>query len=891
MGEGLKRFVCAGCAIVLAAGLLPSRALAAEVRAAQVAEDDIAQRAQAIDSLGADAFDDGSIIVVYRAGAAETKKAKRGMTAQSVEIAGAADVKAEVLSAESGVADGGASMVVDVPDGVSVGQAVAAAEADPDVVYAQPNFRYHLLDDAPASSTPALPDDPYVSVSENDVSDYPSTANQWWIHSVNAPAAWERVRGEDNPVAVAVLDTGIDFDHEDLKANILADYAYDACRCQMLTESIDNDEMQHGCHVAGIIAAEANNGTGIAGVTYNAKVLPIRVFDFDSSSGRAMCSDEDLIRAYDYLLSDPDGNGKSVAEETRTHVVNMSLGSYLQDDVYYYGGDPMDYYDYAFEAKIREAQEEANILTVAAAGNGENGYARTDESYPSDFDDVMSVMALRTDTTRTRWSDHNAHKNISAPGNNVFSTYWSATEGEAFNGTKYAFESGTSMASPIVAGCAALLWAYDPNLTVQDVKDALYGTAFDLGDDGFDELFGWGRVDAAAAVASLGTASVKGEKSTMVRTDSQTMTATGIADPSAVHEWTWAVTDQATGAPTGKARIDANGKLTALEAGKVVVTATAKDDPAVSGQRIIKITEIQIEDGVSAAANLTENTIALSWSKPDAVKSYRIARATNAEGGTTKPGAFSDLAEVSASSITEGVDVMFVDRSAKVGELYWYQVTPLGELAEDDGRKVLVEGVTSTSNRSFFTDKAALKANIQAAEDLLAETQTSADGSDVGEDAFWTTAAARRPLKTALVNAYSAYASSTMIQSAVDERSAKLAGEIAAFKSARKAGKIAREVKPQPKANPMTVKAKAVSLKAGKSVSAKRAFAVSGAQGAVTFAKASGNAKIAVAKNGKIKVKKKLKKKTYVIKVRVTAAGNDSYLPVTRQVSVKVKVR
>lgn len=942
------------CAAAIALGLVPVPALAAVLEPAFV--DLSASRADLIDALPEEACSQDSIIVVYREDAQATRKAERGATEMTVRSIDDAKAKAEVLCADAGADGAGAAVAVAVPEGMTVGQAVESAEKAPDVLYAQPNFSYYLLDDlgqtAPVeqaaeavsgtlasavavaqgqagegeSTAVALPNDPYVGVSENDTRDYPINPNQWWIHAVGAPAAWQRVKGQDNPCTVAVLDTGIDFDHEDLKANVWADYAYDSYLDRKMDperDGIDDEEMQHGCHVAGIIAAEADNGKGIAGISYNGKVLPIRVFHI-GSSGRATCSDEDLIRAYEYLMSDADGNGKTVAQETNTHVVNMSLGGYLQDEADWQMAedgmvhDPMEFYDYAFEDIIEKAQDEANILSVAAAGNGDSSYnGRTDASYPSDFDAVMGVMALKTATAHTRWSDYNEHKNISAPGNNIFSTYWTADSAESFNGTKYAFESGTSMATPLVAGCASLLWSYDPNMSVQDVKDAIYGTAVPLSGDAASK-FGHGRIDIAAAVSSLGTANVKCEAATMMRTDTQVLSAVGIADPSAAHEWDWSVAERAAGSSgdveiaTDKATIGADGKLTALKAGNVVVTATAKDDSSIVGKRTIAITEIEIPGGIAASANPSESTIALRWSATRAAKKYRVERAGEGVDSET-PGDFREIAVVDAADVTfssvgeDGKPVSsarFLDATkseanpdgVEVGVLYWYRVTPIGMLASEE-----VEGVTTPmSGRCFFTDKRALKAGIQKAEGLLGTTETSVDGSDVSTKGFWTTSGERRTLRNAMIQASNAYTDGSMLQAGVDASAVKLDSANSVFEAVRKAGTRADavdDVKPEKLANTMTVsRAKTASVKAkslkkkAKKLAISKFIKVREAQGEVTYAKV-GKSKLSLARSGKVTVPKRLKRGTYLLKLKVNASGDSSHLAMSVPVTVRVRVK
>lgn len=752
------RQTCSAVVRVLVAGVLVAGLLPVNGYAHADVQDEAGAATEAASGTDASSMRDDSILVVYKDGV--TAGNAGSLSVQSEEVAGISGATEEVVSEELGGEGHGAISQVTLPSDVSVEEAISVVQENPNVAYAQPVFKYRLLDAGASSggtqSSPAfVPNDPILQdAKRSDV-----TPNQWWAKSVHAQEAWDMARC-DNRVTIAVLDTGINFKHADLRSNILSDYAWDACEEKPLLKAstaVPTSAMDHGSHVAGIAAAEANNEFGIAGVSYNANILPICVFRERESlyGAEPLCDDADLIKAYDYLLSDDDGDGRTVAQETNTRVVNMSLGGYLADD-------PNYEYDYAFEDVIERAQD-AGILTVAAGGNGDGyGNPRSDASYPSDYDAVVSVVALKSDTERAVWSDYSNAKDIAAPGVDIYSTW--------YYDDSFTFKSGTSMAAPVVSGVAALLWAYDPNLTVADVKRALYTTADDLGTKGRDPYYGWGKVNAQAALQSLGTASVSAERDAMVRTTTQRIEASSIADPASTHEWHWSVVDPDTGQASACASINDEGVLVARQAGVVEVRAVAEDDASLVGKRQIEIEDIAISGSVRTSVNPQVNAISLSWSSADAATGYRVLRSEEGDEGP-----FGEIAFVQATFDADGLQG-YEDDTALPSVTYTYQVVPVGEL---DGARV--DGIASEAVSRSYADKTALRASITEAEGVLAETKTSEDGLDVPSNETWSTPQAKSELGQALRNAYSAYYSGILSQDEVDSATSELRDAQQAF--------------------------------------------------------------------------------------------------------------
>lgn len=346
-----------------------------------------------------------------------------------------------------------------------------------DGVTAQPNYIYHTFE---SPETYQIQDDAIDAFAE--VND-PSAGSQYYLNDYNEGGtnsgagvykAWDTAKVEKS-ITVAVLDTGCEINHPDLKDNIDTKHMWDAYN----ERSYMFDKNGHGTHVCGIVGAVADNGIGIAGASYNANVLPIKIFD-DTGEG---ASTSDIIKAYKYL-----GGLIDSGELNDLHVVNMSVGGY----------GAISETDIALEQIISEFREDYNVLTVAAGGNGdENGRPVTSYCIPSDLDCVFSVTSLTKNGGNSYWSDYNMYKDISAPGENIYSTYLN---------NQYKNMSGTSMAAPLVSGIVALMFAAVPDADPDDVVDAIKSTAHSMAgkaNDRGNRTGSAGAIDAAAAIAKL----------------------------------------------------------------------------------------------------------------------------------------------------------------------------------------------------------------------------------------------------------------------------------------------------------------------------------------------------------------------------------------------------
>lgn len=325
----------------------------------------------------------------------------------------------------------------------------------PEVEFVEPNYLFF-------SQAEVTPDDPY----------YPE---QWHYSLINLPAAWSITRGSSLTV-VAVIDTGVRFDHPDLQG-VFYDVGYDFVDDDPDPTdpgmSYDGKIISHGTHVAGTIAALTNNNQGVSGVCWGGngvRILPIRVLD-DSGIGTSF----DVARGIVYAV------------EHGAKVLNMSLGSPSDSSII------RDAIKYAYDN---------DVVVVCAAGN-DNGSLR----YPAKYPETIAVGAVRLDKERAWYSNYGPELDVVAPGGDlgvdqngdgnpdgVLSTCWISNDGEL-----YEFLQGTSMAAPHVSGIVALLMSKGYT-GVETIRKILRYTAEDLGEPGFDNYYGAGLVDAYRAL-------------------------------------------------------------------------------------------------------------------------------------------------------------------------------------------------------------------------------------------------------------------------------------------------------------------------------------------------------------------------------------------------------
>jgi subtilisin family serine protease len=352
------------------------------------------------------------------------------------------------------------------------------------VMSARGVFRLIVLGAAALAST--VP--PVAARAAASPGDDPLVPLQWGLSAVGAPAAWDVATGDG--ITIAVVDSGVATDHEDLRAQLVDDGAVsclgtdgDPTRCRT-SESAGVDDDGHGTHVAGIAAADGGNGRGVSGVAPDARLLAIKVLVHECGIRGCGASG----------TSDDVSAGIRYAVDHGADVINLSLGNTTQA-----------VFGPAFEAAVRYAWDNG-VVAVVAAGN--------DFVLPSGFSDepALVVAALNRSGQAATYSNGvgNAQWALSAPGgeedddascngghpNGIVSTYWVEGDDDA-----YYCLSGTSMAAPHVAGAVALLRS--AGLSPSEAVDRLLRTATDLGLAGRDNTYGAGALDLAAATDGL----------------------------------------------------------------------------------------------------------------------------------------------------------------------------------------------------------------------------------------------------------------------------------------------------------------------------------------------------------------------------------------------------
>lgn len=345
-----------------------------------------------------------------------------------------------------------------------------------DVLYAEPNYIRR--------PTETTPNDQF----------YPL---QWHYPLINLPTAWDITTGSG--VTVAVIDTGVLLAHPDLQGQLVPGYDFISSPTRALDgDGLDNDPDDpgdgglvaassfHGTHVAGTIAAATNNAAGVAGVAWNARMMPLRALGMGGGTSY------DIQQAVRYAAGL--GNDSGTTPANRADIINLSLGG--------------TGYSQAEQDSCTQARDQG-VIIVAAAGNESTSVP----VYPASYDGVVSVSAVDINKKLAPYSNYGAYIDVSAPGGDMVSDQNGdgyadgvlSTIGDDSGGSvvmNYRFSQGTSTAAPHMAGVAALMKSVDPGLTPAQLDSLLMSgnLTTDLGAPGRDDVYGYGLIDAHKAV-------------------------------------------------------------------------------------------------------------------------------------------------------------------------------------------------------------------------------------------------------------------------------------------------------------------------------------------------------------------------------------------------------
>ncbi|MCL2151385.1 MAG: S8 family serine peptidase [Oscillospiraceae bacterium] len=446
-------------------------------------------------------------------------------------------------------------LTLNEPGEENVLKVVERLNRNPRVEYATPDYYLELFE--------VLPNDPqYIQ--------------QWALEKIGAPAAWEITTGSAD-VVVGIIDTGIDGAHPDLKDNLWVNpnpgvlyendiHGYDFVAKQ---GGIPYDNNGHGTHVAGIVGASTNNNIGVTGVNWNVQLAWLGV-----------CEDDN------YLSISGGVEAVNYAQNNNIPIINTSWGG---REVY---------------LPLQEAIENYDGLFITAAGNVSPFDDERDNDtihfYPSDYDldNIISVAATDSNDQLASFSHYGVNSvDIAAPGVGILST-WS--------GGEYTFESGTSMATPMVAGVAALIKAENPNYTARQIKLKILSSA-----DRVDSLNGFisngRRLNAYKALVPLqDVTGVVVSPETLIVEAGQTLVLRVSVLPEGSNQTVlWASSD------TTIATVNSSGIITAKNAGTVTITATSDENTECYASAVVTVIPemsevVHIENGVMKNAILTE---------------------------------------------------------------------------------------------------------------------------------------------------------------------------------------------------------------------------------------------------------------------------------------------
>nr|WP_229418221.1 S8 family serine peptidase [Massilia sp. Root351] len=417
----------------------------------------------------------------------------------------------------------------------------------------------------------------------------PYAGSEWHLGKIGAATAWDKTQGAG--VVIAILDSGVDASHPDLQPNLVPGTNIYGGNSDI------SDVCGHGTAVAGAAAARTGNAAGVAGVAGQARIMPVRVAYLDPSYG---C----------YAYYSTVASGLTYAADHGARIANVSYGGVSGSA--------------AVQSAAQYMKSKGGLVFVSAGNNG------ISESTPP-TSTMIVVSATDGSDVRPSWSSYGSFVTLSAPGAGIWTTN---------KGGGYQAWNGTSFASPVAASVAALMMAANPALDGAKVQSLLQSTAVDLGAAGRDAVFGYGRVNAAAAVqaavgsvqaadtqapaagiaAPLGGASVSGTVAVSVnasdnvgvaRVDLKVNGTVVASDSTAPYAFSW----NSTGAVNGIASLvavayDAAGNAGTSGTVQVNVANTTALVPADTTRPVVAIvnpTAGNVSGNVNVAVNASDN--------------------------------------------------------------------------------------------------------------------------------------------------------------------------------------------------------------------------------------------------------------------------------------------
>lgn len=535
-------------------------------------------------------YRDGELIVCFRAGVGDVERAaERSLPTDATVLQTNENLHAALVSLpERDVVTTASSLEQRAEVRFAERNEIVTADADPSSAVS-----------TPTDTAGFVPDDP-------------SFDDQYGPEQVDAPGAWEETLGSD-AVTIAVLDSGVFYDHEDLAANMSTvvpnhgvDFASDNADGEDDSDPAPKDveEETHGTQVAGILGASTDNGTGVAGIS-NCTILAVRVLGVDGTG-----STWDI------------GTGIEWAATNGADVINLSLGSKGEDPFYWIA---------------IETADENGVLTVGSAGN--DGEELEEYGPASQCHIAVSAVESGDENTLASFSNSGEYVDLAAPGTsywNTETTYPADDDGNP-DPTAYDGFSGTSMAAPIVSGTAGLVLSANDSLSVDELVEVLTETATDVGlpavEQGAGQVNAGGAVDAVTDQTGLAVA-LAGETGSVTVDHGVTVPYTATAQ---FDEFGFDVTDEVT-VTVGDESIlsvdEAAATVTAESGGETTLTAT--------------------EDGFEATVDVTVDLVVEDLSFAVGGETETLALV---EGATVEYGATAEYSDGSTADVTDDIEL------------------------------------------------------------------------------------------------------------------------------------------------------------------------------------------------------------------------------------------
>lgn len=477
----------------------------------------------------------------------------------------------------------------------------------------------------------------------------PKFGSQWHHAKIGSQSAWDITTGHDS-IRVVVCDSGIESTHPDLSQNLILP-GYNSVDGSTSTEPVNH----HGTLVAGTIGGTGSNGLGVAGLNWNVSILPGKISN--TSDGWAYFSDmAECVRW---------------GADSGAKVINLSYGA----------GDSS-----AVASAAQYLRDRGGLLFVSAGNDSIDVVA-----YP-DFDSFVLVGATNSSDVKTSWSNYGTAVDIVAPGENIVTT--------TLNGS-YANAYGTSFSSPVTAGVAALIYAVNPSFSAAEVEGILFSTAKDIGALGEDNVYGFGRVDAGAAVAKAAAATVnakpvaKASASTLAGVAPLAIDFSGSGSYDVdgnIISYNWNFGDGTLGSGLSVAHVFQN-------AGTFVVSVTVKDDyGATSTDSLTVVVKAPLLGTIHASAI----SLASQLSGKNQYKAVATVRVVDQNGqpraGVSVSGSFSGVINGSASATTDsnGVATITSANTRSTGSVTFALVNMSVTSYEYDSSANVVSATTAT---------------------------------------------------------------------------------------------------------------------------------------------------------------------------------------------------